>query len=446
VTIARGTLFALLAVGAIVRIIGLPLPGTEDVPGQKAWAFGASQDYTGAYGVGGHPLARREIRWSDQIATINYGPVAVAENAASGHLYRLFHPDFRDSVLLNVMVKLAGLCWEIVLVIALLTWGRRLMGTAAEWAALAFWLSPGVWVSGSALGYTDAQAAVPIVLALIAALANRPILVGVLTAVGVLTKPQGVFVIPLLAVLCIRRADAPDWRSLWRAAAAGTAATFALCLPFVIRGSFPNMIQGMARVFSQDMLSAQAANLGWIGTWLLRVRYGIPDLGWHRALNMKIGVLGITRVMELGYPNARVIGTILTASSLVWVVWRAWRGVSRPAAAALAAWAIYAYFIFNTQEHENHLYSAIPLLALAAGELPAFRPAFYWVSGIVTMNEYLFYGFGYTHPSLISRNATFIDTTVVLSVINVCVFAWFTRQVAAATRRPPAAPMAAGQP
>jgi hypothetical protein len=434
--VSRRGLYALIVAGAILRLIVLPLKGTEDVPGQKAWAYGASQDYTGAYGVGGEPLERREIRWSDQIATINYGPVAVAENAAAGHFYRAFHPDFRDGPLLNVMVKLAGLFWEIVLVFALLTWGRRLMGAAAEWAALAFWLSPGVWFSGPALGYTDAQAAVPIVLALIAALANRPILVGILTAVGVLTKPQGVFVVPLLAVLLIRRADAPGWRGLWRAAAAGTLTTLVILVPFIIRGSVPNMLQGMGRVFSQDMLSAQAANLGWIGTWLLRVGYGIPDLGWHRALTMKIGVLGITRVMELGYPNARVIGTILTSSSLVWVVWRAWQGVSRPAAAALAAWSIWAYFLFNTQVHENHLYSAIPLLALAAGESKVFRPAFYWVSGIVTMNEYLFYGFGYDYPSLIDRRWTFVDATVVLSVINVCVFVWFTRRVVALTRAP----------
>lgn len=444
--VSRRVLFALLLLGALFRAIGLPTKGTEDVPGQKAWAYGASMDFTGAYGVGGHPLERREIRWADQINTINYGPVAVAENAVAGHIYRAVHPDFRDGPLLNAMVKVAGLFWEIVLVAVLLTWGRRLMGAAAEWAALAFWLSPGVWVSGPVQGYTDAQAAVPIVIALMAACANRPILVGILTAVGVLTKPQGVFVVPLLAVLLIRRADTPGWRGLWRAAAAGIATTLVILVPFIIRGSIPNMIQGMSRVFVQDMLSAQAANLDWIVTWLLRVRYGIPDLGWHRALTMKIGVLGITRVMELGYPNARVIGTILTSSSLVWVVWRAWRGISRPGAAALAAWSIYAYFMFNTQVHENHLYSALPLLALAAGEARTFRPAFYWVSGIVTMNEYLFYGFGYDYPSLIDRHLTFIDTTVVLSVINVCVFVWFTRQVVAATRVPRDLPAARAQP
>ena len=428
----RGLLALLFALGTVVRIVVMPLPGTSDLPAQKAWSYGSTQDFSGVYGAGGDPLERREIRWSDQVATVMYPPMSIVELAAAGHIYRAVRPDYRDSVLLTVLIKLIGLAWEIAFVAFLLTWGRRAMGAAAaEWSALAFWLSPAVWVSGAALGYTDAQAAVPIVLALIAALADWPILVGLLAAISVLTKPQAVFLLPLLAVLCVRGAGTPDWRALWRAAASGVLTTFAIFTPFIVRGSVPNVMQGMSRMFMHDMLSGQAANLGWIGTWLLRVRYGIPDLGWYRALRMQIGILSITRVTELGYPNARVVGVMLTSAALAWVMWRAWRGVSRPGAVALGAWSIYAYFIFSAQVHENHLYIALPLLALAAGELKALRPAFFWVSAIVTLNVYLFEGLGNGHPPLVNRHWTVVDMTVVLSVINVCVFVWFTRLVAA---------------
>jgi hypothetical protein len=307
---------------------------------------------------------------------------------------------------------------------------------AAEWSALAFWLSPGIWVTGSALGYTDAQAAVPIVLALVAALSNWPVIVGILAAVSILTKPQAVCLGPVLAVLIVRRTPAPDWRGLARAAAGGIAATLALFAPFIIRGSVPNVMQAMSRLFKHDMLSAQGANLGWIGTWLLRVGYAVPDIGWHRALRNKIGILSITRVSELGYPNARVVGTILTLMALSWAVWRTWRGVSRAGAAALAAWSLYAYFMLAAQVHENHLYIALPVLVLAAAELKTLRPAFWILSAIVTLNIYLFEGLGAGYPPVIDRRWTVIDMTVLLSVVNFIVFVWFTRRVAAVTRVP----------
>jgi len=58
------------------------------------------------------------------------------------------------------------------------------------------------------------------------------------------------------------------------------------------------------------------------------------------------------------------------------------------------------------------------------------------LSAIVTLNIYLFEGFGERHPPLIDRRWTMIDMSVLLAVINVCVFVWFTRRVVAVTRVP----------
>ena len=435
---SRRTLVALLVLGAIVRIVVMPLPGTPDVSALKVWSYGAVQDFSGVYGVGGTPLERRDIHWHDDSGTVTYPPMSIAELATVGHFYQAIRPDYPDSVLLTVLIKLTGLLSEIVFVAFLLTWGRRAMGAAAaEWSAIAFWLSPGIWFTGSALGYTDAQAAVPIMLALIAALSNWPVVAGALAAVAVLTKPQAVFLVPVLAVLIVRRASAFDWRGLCRAAFGGALTTLVIFTPFIVRRSMPNVMQAMARLFQHDMLSAQAANLGWIGTWLLRAGYAVPDIGWYRALRIKIGILGISRVSALGYPNARVVGTLMTLTALGWAMWRTSRGVSRAGATALAAWSLYAYFMFGAQVHENHLYIALPILVLAAGELKTLRPAFWVLSAIVTLNIYLFEGLGTGHPPLIDRRWTVIDMSVLLSVINVCVFIWFTRRVVAASRVPP---------
>ena len=53
-------------------------------------------------------------------------------------------------------VWMPGLLAEMAFVLALLTWGGRVLGAqAATWTALAFWLNPVVWIGGAVLGARD---------------------------------------------------------------------------------------------------------------------------------------------------------------------------------------------------------------------------------------------------------------------------------------------------
>jgi hypothetical protein len=143
--------------------------------------------------------------------------------------------------------------------------------------------------------------------------------------------------------------------------------------------------------------------------------------------------------MEIGYPNFRVVGSVLTSASLAWAMWRIWPGVSKSVAAAVAAWCVFAYMMLGAQVHENHFYMTMPMLALAAGELRELRWAYWWSSMIFTANLYVFEGFGAGYPSLIDRRWTFIDMTVLLALANFVVFGLFTRQIVRLTRVPPVA-------
>lgn len=429
-------LLAFLVAGSLLRAIVLPLTGTIDVQAMKMWGYASTEDFTGVYGVGGTPLERRIVHWGELSGAVTYPPMALVEIGAMSALYRAAQPDFPDSRWLTLLIKLPGLLAEILLVAVLLTWGRRLLGSpAAEWSAVAFWMSPAVWLTGPGLGYFDAQAAVPMLIAALAIYAKRPVLVGVLSAIAVLTKPQAVFFVPVFAVL-LWHTGGRRWGAVARAALGGMAATAVIVAPYVIRGAFPNVVQAMSRLFDHDMLSADAPNLGWVATWLFRVIPGIPDRGWHDALTMNIRILGIRRLMEIGYPNFRVVGTVLTSAALVWAMWRVSRGVPRGAAIATAAWSAYAYMMLGAQVHENHMYMALPMLALAAGELTELRPIFWIASAVFTLNLYLFQGLGADFMSVIDRRWTFIDMSVLLAAFNVGVFVVFTRRVARLTRAP----------
>lgn len=263
----RRRVWILIILGGLVRVTLLPMQGTSDVGTWKTWSFGASTDVTGIYGVGGHPPERGLIRWHDIVGTTDYPPLALYQMAIVGRVYAPADPAYDDTRLLTVFVKLPGLVAEGLLVFALLTWGVRTLGQAAAvWLALALWLNPAVILNGAALGYLDAQMAVPAMLALLAAGTGRPVLAGTLAAVAVLTKVQAVIIGPALLLALVRQPHASRGRALALFVSAGLATAALAVMPFVLRGAFWNMAHAVSRLGTHDMLSGQALNAWWIVT------------------------------------------------------------------------------------------------------------------------------------------------------------------------------------
>ena len=150
------------------------------------------------------------------------------------------------------------------------------------------------------------------------------------------------------------------------------------------------MIQAVRRLNAHDMLSGEATNMWWIVTWLVRGVDGAPDFGWWGALTKPVRILSITRFIELGYPNARLIGATIVIAAVVWAAVRAWRARSDAALVLAAAWAVFAYATFQVQVHENHLLLAVPLAAIAAGLDRRLTGVMVGISAIVALNMYVF--------------------------------------------------------
>jgi hypothetical protein len=423
-SLARRLLIPGLIFGALVRAAALPLPGTGDVDVWKIWSFGARHDLTGVYGVGGSPPERRLIRWQGDETTVNYPPIAMAELAIAGRLYEWWDPLFRDSSALNAAVKLPGLAAEAVLIGLVLTWGRRRFGAdAAAWTTLVLALNPALVLAGPVLGYIDAQMAVPAVLALAAADAGAGWVAGVFAAIAVFTKPQVIFLCPVIGAILLpgRR----GWRPALEAALSSSLVSAIVLLPYVARGAWANIVQALGRLATHDMLSANATNFWWIVTWMLRVLDVSGEWGWWRAISQEVRILAITRATALGYPNARVVGMVLVTAACGWAAWRA-RRASFAGAMALAGWSAYAYALFAAQVHENHLYLAVPFFTVAAGLDRRYRAVLWWVSGIFALNLLLFYGLGRGLPNPLERGWTGIDASVLLAFVSLGVFGWTT--------------------
>jgi hypothetical protein len=425
-SVARRFLLPGLLLGAVLRALALPLPGTEDVSAFKIWMYNATHDPTSVYGVGGSPPILRLLRWRDWDNIANYPPFIYDELGAAGRLYRAYSPDFADSRLLTVTVKLTPLVAELAFVAAFLTWGRRQFGPdVAASVVLVSWLNPAVILDGAVLGYLDLAMTVPVTLSLVSVFADAPGLAGVLLAVAILTKPQAIFAAPVIAAALFARRTPPLARALARFATAGTVTAAVILAPIVIRGAWWNMLTGVRRLAMYDMVSAYAANAWWLVTYVLRVRDVWHEWGPALALTQRLRILGITRVVALGYPNPRIVGFGLVGAAIVAAGWRISRAPSLAVAAALVGWTTWAYAVFAAQAHENHLLLAVSLFSLAAGLDRRFRPMCWTVSIVAAINLYLFGGFGLSYPP-IDRLTTVIDASVLLAVVNVGTFFWFT--------------------
>jgi dolichyl-phosphate-mannose-protein mannosyltransferase len=440
--VGRGLFYVLLTLATLVRIIALPMSGQEDMRAWGVWTYGAAQDVTGVYGVGGDPPIRGVIKFGDTPSTVDYPPLALYELAIAGKIYRTLDPTFADDWHLRVAVKAPGLLFGAVLTWVLYSTVYRFTGRIdhARLAALAYWLNPATILNGEVLGYLDPLAMLPAVGSLVLLHRRLPVAAGAVLAMALLTKPQGVLVGPAFVLAAWHTGR---WRALVRSGATCLVAVAIGILPFVLRGAFPNMILAFGSwAGRRDILSGNAANFWWIVTWLARAWNMIPEYGVPGAYLQPVRrILAISSYMTLGLPNPRPFGMAMVAAACAWAWWRTRRARDLGVHAALAAFTVHAFFVLGVSVHDNHMMLAVPLLVLAAALRPAFVPVAVAVSLICALNMNLFYGMGRGWGWAFPRRAIPPDASVWLAFINVATLVWHGRVLAReAGESPPGAP------
>jgi hypothetical protein len=421
---ARRWFVAGLVVGTVVRLAALPLPGTHDIVAWKIWSYNAANEgVSRLYGIGGVPPEHRVIAYLNAETTVNYPPVALYELGWAGRVYRRLNGGrFPNTTPLTIAIKAPAAIADAGFAVLLFVFIRRRLGDVmARWATVAYWLNPGVILNGVVLGYLDPQYALPAAGCLIAATEGWMVAAGALGAAAVLTKPQAIVALPALLLVL------PGAAAALRVAAGALVTTSLLVAPVIVAGGGLNMVQALGRLASHDMLSGNACNLWWIIGYLVRVRYTVADYGVWGAIVRPTQILQISRFVEVGYPNPRPIGAVLVLMAVIWALWTARRAKDAWMVAAVGAFTTHAYATLSAQVHENHLYAAPPLLALAAAGRPAFRPVLFAVSAIFALNLNLFYGIGEDVGYALPRGITVIDATVVLAIVNCVALVWHAR-------------------
>jgi len=406
----------------------MPLHGTEDVMVWKTWSYGAlHQGVTVLYGVGGNPPERGLVHWGTRSTTVDYPPLTLYELAVAGRVYQMFSPEFENTRWLNAAIKLPGLLAELALTWCLYGFARRRYGVpTARWAALAYWANPASILNGTVLGYLDPLMALPAVASVAAATIGAPLLAGTLIALACLTKAQAVFLVPVVVLAAWNGSTTkPAWAAA-RTVAAAAIVSLVVLLPYLFAGAGFNVAQGVSSLLRHDMLSAYAANVWWVVTYVMRASYAVADMGTWAAWTMPMRILGISTIVRLGYPDPRPFATAAVALVALWALWQARHSRDLALFCALGAFIIHAYFVLGVAVHENHLYLALPLLALAASRHHRLRHIHIAVSAVIALNLFLFFGIGRGIP-LPPRTFTIIDATVLLAAANCVGFVWHAR-------------------
>jgi hypothetical protein len=440
---SRSLFLAAIALGALLRLAALPLPGTEDVGVWKVWSYNASLDVTRMYGIGGSPPTREVVRYGRAYTTVDYPPVALYEMGLAGVFYRGLFPGYPNDWRLTVAVKIPGLlagAWLAWLLFEAVRAATGELGVARA-ATLACWLNPAILLNGEVLGYLDPLLLLPAVGSLLLVHQSRPFAAGCAVAIAALTKPQGALVVPIVLAA---GAALGGWRVLRRAILGGVATTLVVFLPYILVGAVPNALNAFWSFARRDLLSAQAPNLWWIANWLERARNLLPELGFPGAYLAQVkGVMALSTFLESGWPNPRPIATAAVTIAAVWATRRAWLTRSPALHAAFAAFLVHAYYTLAVAVHENHILLAVPLLAFGAALEPRLRAPFVAITAIAWAAMSMFYGLGRGVGFVLPRGLVGLDLSVVNSFLNVVVFAWFGRRLATLAARETNPPRAA---
>jgi hypothetical protein len=164
-------------------------------------------------------------------------------------------------------------------------------------------------------------------------------------ALAAMAKPQAWALVPLVAIATMR------WHGLAgliRGMLISAVVSLVVVSPFLVGGKLRELLS-LPRTVSSVMpvVSADAHNLWWL---LLAPRGEDPLL-----------VLDATPLV--GPLSYRLVAGGLVAATLLLTAWLYW--TSRATLAESAALGVLGWFTFTTQAHENHLFFALPLLALA---------------------------------------------------------------------------------
>lgn len=336
---ALSLLILICCVGLTLRLIPALEHGYQfDIETNEGWALSAAK-------LG---LAHSYVQQLDGNVLPNYPPFGMVIFEAVGSVFLLLHrllPHVNADALFLLLIKLPAMLADIATAVVLFFVVRRMQGKALGLvAALLYVLHPIAWYDSAFWGQVDAIFTLFLLASLLLLTLDRPMSAGMLLALSLLTKVQGVFLLPLFALLVLRKP-----RSILRFVLGGLLMIALVLIPFHDAISL-NIIKNiyLDSVGYYAVITSGAFNF------------------WYAILGDPSGSMSDTTLL-FNIASYRFFGFVLYGVSVVVILdgllphLRGNRGISERLVATLVAASLLslAFFLFSTEMHERYFFPFI---------------------------------------------------------------------------------------
>jgi dolichyl-phosphate-mannose-protein mannosyltransferase len=273
---------------------------------------------------------------------------------------------------------------------------QRLNFKSALLATALYAFNPAVVFNTAVWGQFDAIYTFFLVLSLMLALASKPELSAVTFTLGILTKPQSIALLPLIAFLIFRK---NGWRRLLTSVLAGAATVFAVILPF----EWSNPVTFLSNIYFGAYEGYAVTSVNAFNTWAL---------GGLWVSDGNLFILGWVLFGAFAAFTLYVLHKRFNASGEMLVLFSAFM-------------ILFGFFMLPTRIHERYLFPAISLLALMFPFIKKARLLYVVLTATLLANvSYVLYWLnvyaaaGYTY----SPNLSGDPVVLVVSLINLMSF------------------------
>jgi Gpi18-like mannosyltransferase len=267
---------------------------------------------------------------------------------------------------------------------------KRLDFKMAMLATALYAFNPAVVFNAAVWGQFDAIYTFFLVLSLMLGLASKPELSAVAFTLGILTKPQSIALLPLIAFLILKK---NGWRRFLTSLLAGAATLFVVILPF----EWSNPITFLSNIYFGAIRGYAVTSVNAFNMWALHGLWVSDEnffvLGW-----ILFGALAAFTLFVL-HKRFHVSGELLVLFS--------------------AFVLFFGFFMLPTRIHERYLFPAISMLALMFPFVKKTRPLYVVLTATLLANLwYVLYWFNIDY----SRNLSGDPVVLAVSLINLVTF------------------------
>lgn len=238
----------------------------------------------------------------------------------------------------------------------------------ASVVCLLYLLNPAVLANSTLWGQVDSINTLFYLLAILAAVQTKCLFTAVWTALAVVTKPQGLVILPLIVYPYLKQ---KQWLKLSSVGLVFSFLSLGLFWPFLPQNE--NLLLFAWQRWQFALNQYQATSLNAFNLWGILGMLWQPDsrmLGFVTCRNLGLGLFGLSYLVMFLKVGRSLETKVSVEKTLI----------------SLAGLLFLALFLYPTRVHERHLFSAFPFLILTASFLEGFESIYLFFSASYLAN------------------------------------------------------------